>query len=139
MAIKNDSRIPLEFEWKIPEKYKTEVTFEPSKAYLLPNEEAKILTTFTPSKKREYMLSIPVYVSNMYDHVKNLIGFYNPGSGVMQRASKAILNQTKTSKDSTVRYELEIIGAGSDGVVSISPKDLDFGTITVGFSKTLSV
>jgi hypothetical protein len=38
-----------------------------------------------------------------------------------------------------VRYDLEIIGAGSDGVISISPKDLDFGTITVGFAKTLSV
>jgi hypothetical protein len=34
---------------------------------------------------------------------------------------------------------LEIIGAGSDGILSINPKDLDFGTITVGFSKTLSV
>lgn len=49
---------------------------------------------------------------------------------------------TKSGKDAypqTVRYDLEIIGAGSDGVISISPKDLDFGTITVGFSKTLSV
>lgn len=25
VSIKNDSRIPLEFEWKVPEKYKTEV------------------------------------------------------------------------------------------------------------------
>lgn len=25
LSIKNDSRIPLEFEWKVPEKYKTEV------------------------------------------------------------------------------------------------------------------
>jgi hypothetical protein len=39
----------------------------------------------------------------------------------------------------TVRYDLEIIGAGSDGVITISPSSLDFGTITVGFSKTLSV
>lgn len=38
-----------------------------------------------------------------------------------------------------MRYDLEIIGAGSDGVITISPKDLDFGTITVGFAKTLSV
>lgn len=39
----------------------------------------------------------------------------------------------------TIRYNLEVIGAGSDGVITISPKDLDFGTITVGFAKTLSV
>lgn len=34
---------------------------------------------------------------------------------------------------------MEIIGAGSDGLITINPKDLDFGTITVGFAKTLSV
>ena len=32
-----------------------------------------------------------------------------------------------------------IIGAGSDGSIQISPELLDFGTITVSFSKTLSV
>jgi len=83
VSIKNDARIPLEFEWKVPEKYRTEISFEPAKAYLLPNEETKIVTTFTPLKKKEYILNIPVYATNIYDHVKNLIGFYNPGSGVM--------------------------------------------------------
>jgi hypothetical protein len=91
-------------------------------------------------KKKEYLLSIPVYATNFYDQIKNLIGFYNPGSGVMQKTSKTIFNQTSNQvKDITARYDLEIIGAGSDGIITISPKDLDFGTITVGFSKTLSV
>ena len=31
------------------------------------------------------------------------------------------------------------MGAGSDGLISISPENLDFGTITVGYTKTLSV
>jgi len=88
LSIKNDARIPLEFEWKVPEKYKTEVAFEPNKGYLLPNEEIRITSSFTPLKKKEYILSIPIYASNFYDHVKNLIGFYNPGSGVMQKTSK---------------------------------------------------
>ena len=34
---------------------------------------------------------------------------------------------------------IEIVGAGADGMISISPEDLDFGTITVGYTKTLSV
>ena len=34
---------------------------------------------------------------------------------------------------------IQIVGAGSDGAISISPENLDFGTITVGYSKTLSV
>ena len=34
---------------------------------------------------------------------------------------------------------IQIIGAGADGMIAISPENLDFGTITVGYSKTLSV
>ena len=85
LTIKNDARIPLEYEWKVPEKYKGEVFFEPHKSWMMPNEETKITCTFTPLKKKEYMLNVPVYASNIYDNVKDLIGFYNPGSGVMQK------------------------------------------------------
>jgi len=35
------------------------------------------------------------------------------------------------------KYNLEIIGRGSDGVIQIQPQAVDFGTITVGFNKTL--
>lgn len=34
---------------------------------------------------------------------------------------------------------MQIVGAGADGMIAISPENLDFGTITVGYSKTLSV
>ena len=34
---------------------------------------------------------------------------------------------------------LQIVGAGADGMINISPEMLDFGTITVGYTKTLSV
>ena len=34
---------------------------------------------------------------------------------------------------------VQIVGAGADGMIAISPENLDFGTITVGYSKTLSV
>ena len=50
--VKNEARIPLEYEWKVPEKYKTEVVFDPMKGYLLPNEEIKVVATFTPLKKK---------------------------------------------------------------------------------------
>jgi hypothetical protein len=120
--VKNDARIPLEFEWKVPEKYRTEVCFEPTKSYLLPNEETNVVCTFTPLKKKEYLLSIPVYASNFYDQIKDLIGFYNPGSGVMQRNAIKTMKSLNGATPSTVRYDLEIIGAGSDGVLTISPK-----------------
>ena len=39
----------------------------------------------------------------------------------------------------TSNKSITVIGAGSDGLVEINPSNLDFGTITVGFTKTLSV
>lgn len=52
--VKNDARIPLEFEWRVPEKYKHEVKFEPGRSVLMPNEEAKLYAFFTPLKIKEY-------------------------------------------------------------------------------------
>lgn len=126
----------------MPDKYKTEVYFEPQKSLLLPNEETKITCTFTPLKKKEYLLSVPIYISSLYDHMRDLVGFYNPGSGLLKQGnskSARSLALTAAAKDNIVRYEVEVIGAGSDGVLSLSPKDIDFGTITVGFAKTMSV
>ena len=118
----------------MPEKYRTEIFFEPQKAFLMPNEETKVTCTFTPLKKKEYILSVPIYAQNLYDPLKEIVGFYNPGSGLMRTAP------TKSLKSpAVVRYDIEIIGAGSDGVLTLSPKDIDFGTITVGFAKTMQV
>jgi hypothetical protein len=106
----------------------------------MPNEETKIVCTFTPLKKKEYILSVPIYATNFYDHLKEVIGFYKPGSGLVKTGA-ATLKSTKAlpSIPQTVRYDIEVIGAGSDGVLTLSPKDIDFGTITVGFAKTMSV
>ena len=35
------------------------------------------------------------------------------------------------------KYNLEIVGRGSDGMIQILPGNVDFGTITVGFNKTM--
>ena len=68
---------------KVPEKYRTEVIFNPQRQYLLPNDETKVTATFTPLKKKEYIINIPVYAMNVYDPLKYMIGFYNPGSGLL--------------------------------------------------------
>ena len=68
--------------------------------------------------------------------MKELVGFYNPGSGLLRSSAN---KHTLKDAPASIRYDIEIIGAGSDGILSISPKDIDFGTITVGFSKTMSV
>jgi hypothetical protein len=86
VSIKNESRIPVEFEWKVPDKYKAAIIFDPPRTALRPNEETKITATFTPLKKNEYMINDPVYAFNCYDYIKDQIGFYNPGSGVKSLA-----------------------------------------------------
>jgi hypothetical protein len=99
----------------------------------MPNEETKVTCTFTPLKKKEYILSVPIYAQNLYDHLKEIVGFYNPGSGLMRTSGvKSLQNKTMSKDPTVVRYDIEIIGAGS-------PKDIDFGTITVGFAKTMQV
>lgn len=135
--VKNDSRIAVEYEWRVPEKYENEVSFEPNRALLQPNETIEVCANFTPLKKKEYQISVPLFARNLFEQKRNQIGFHNPGSASlieMQTESITSLNSYKTATKSIM-----IIGAGSDGSIKISPEKLDFGTITVGFSKTLSV
>jgi hypothetical protein len=65
-----------------------------------------------------------------------MIGFYNPGSGKMQKSGKLSITDNSIQ---ALRMDLEIIGAGGDGIIVINPRDIDFGTITVGFAKTMTV
>ena len=37
-SIKNESRIPIEYEWKVPEKYLNEVSLQPHKSIMMPNQ-----------------------------------------------------------------------------------------------------
>lgn len=134
--VKNESRIPLQYEWKVPEKYKNEIKFSPQLAFLQPNEECKITATFTALKRKDYHINVPIYAKNIYDHLKNSVGFYNPGSGLIKNSTTKT-NHLGPSHSAFKKYTLEIIGRGSDGVLQMQPQNVDFGTITVGFNKTM--
>ena len=69
-AVKNDARIPLEYEWRVPDKYKNEVKFDPPRSILMPNEEAKLVACFTPLKIKEYQIDIPIFAKNLFDPLK---------------------------------------------------------------------
>ena len=97
-----------------------------------------VMATFTCLKKKKYEITVPLYARNLYDRVKHHVGFFNPGSGLSLTQS-----QGPQSGDENgivqIRKAIQIIGMGSDGSIEISPAKLDFGTITVGESKTLSI
>ena len=138
--IKNESRIPVEYEWRVPEKYRNEVSFEPNRAILMPNDNTQVQAIFTPLRRKQYQITIPLFTKNLFDQVKNAVGFFSPGSGLtltnhMNNQSQLSMMQQSPASSKFV----QIVGAGADGMISISPENLDFGTITVGYSKTLSV
>lgn len=104
--------------------------FDPPKGVLQANEERKVTCIFTPLLKKEYSLSVVLQVTNIYDTVKELIGYFNPGSGVAIKAEP---------KREQSKYELRVFGVGNDGSLSVKPSKLDYDTVTVGFSKMLSL
>jgi hypothetical protein len=63
--------VPLEFECKVPEKYNNEINLQPSKNFLMPNEEQTIFATFTALKKKNYEIIVPVFAKNLFDRVKH--------------------------------------------------------------------
>ena len=71
-------------------------------------------------KKREYVLSVPLHVKHM--------------------RTQADMNRTgfSTQPETVQKYDIRIVGAGNDGKLSMKPSLIDFGTVTVGFTKVLS-
>jgi len=65
--VKNDSRIPVYYEWRVPTKYQSEITFSPNQSMLLPSEECKVVATFTPLKKKEYSITVPICARNQFE------------------------------------------------------------------------
>ena len=63
----------------------------------------------------------------------------NPALSNNEISSMKSMTQSVQGQQKSLLNTLTIIGAGSDGKIQISPSIIDFGTITVGFAKTLSV
>ena len=42
----------------------------------MPNEQSLVQAVFTPLKRKEYQISIPLFTKNLFDQVKNSVGFF---------------------------------------------------------------
>ncbi len=65
--IQNKSRILLNYEISIPKKFNEEVYLEPKSNTLKPNENARLLCSFIPYKKRAYHIKIPIVAYSVCD------------------------------------------------------------------------
>lgn len=72
---------------------------------------------------------MPLSVVSTYDLSKDQIGYFNPGSGAAPGIEE--LGQPRKY------YEVQVVGAGSDGQLRITPRGLEFGTVKVDFEKKL--
>ena len=101
------------------------------------------MANFTALKRKKYEITVPMFAKNLYDRVKHQVGFFAPGSGLhlAQTQSGGVVPIVQAADEgiTQIRQAIQIIGAGSDSSIEISPARLDFGTITVGESRTLSI
>jgi hypothetical protein len=59
------------------------------------------------------------------------VGYHNPGSGAAEQPS--------TIQQGKKTFVLEVAGEGSDGSISISTEEIDFGTVKITEQKKLQV
>ena len=98
---------------------------EPSYFEMEANVEKKIEINLTSKKNKEFSIKAKFYVEQAYEHQNENLSIYFP----LYKESPKNIKFTK---------EIIVKGTGSNGNLSITPKELDFGTVKVGFHKKLS-
>lgn len=127
--IHNRSRIPVEFNFTIPQKYENELYLEPSKGTLKPNELTYLRCSFIPYRKKNYKITCPVTIRDVINPQQTLVGYFEPGSG----------SNEKQRNRQEMKYKIEVFGVGGDGSLSLVPNMLDFGIVKVDFSNKKTV
>lgn len=89
------------------------------------NEVREVACTFIPKKPKPYTVTAKLVVSGVYDPFRDMVGFFNPGSGNLIRQGAQYQKATRFK-------EIIILGAGADGYIEISPERIDYGTVKVG-------
>lgn len=42
----------------------------------MPNEMTQVQAVFTPLRRKEYQITVPLFTKNLFDQVKNSVGFF---------------------------------------------------------------
>eukprot|EP00357_Protocruzia_adherens_P031746 CAMPEP_0115013128 /NCGR_PEP_ID=MMETSP0216-20121206/25201_1 /TAXON_ID=223996 /ORGANISM="Protocruzia adherens, Strain Boccale" /LENGTH=1245 /DNA_ID=CAMNT_0002382423 /DNA_START=124 /DNA_END=3861 /DNA_ORIENTATION=+ len=133
LMIQNTSKIPIDYVWEIPDKYKEDIFVEQPYGQLLSNEDLLTNWSFVPHKKKDYRFSVGIKIKQIQDPRQEMVGYSIPGSGAPER----LQTREITAKDHAGKsklYEVFIYGTGGDGAIKIEPSQIDFKTLTVGFS-----
>ena len=94
------------------------------------NSIKKVELGLTPNKTEEISAHILITAERIYDPSNESIGIYNPES-IETKKKQLTFDKRIFSR------EINVLGRGSDGELSIKPDKLEFGTVKVGFHKKL--
>ncbi|NXO84430.1 CFA65 protein, partial [Sitta europaea] len=111
-TIKNATRLPMVFVWKIRQSDSKILSVSPTAGILQPHEAMAQAWTFTPDKATKYLLQARVLVSWRSPDPKSPKG---------------------------VHYVLRIIGQGALGTIRAQKEHLDLGNVLVGDQKSCSI
>nr|XP_009674405.1 PREDICTED: coiled-coil domain-containing protein 108 isoform X1 [Struthio camelus australis] len=104
-TIKNCTRLPMVFTWKIHQSDRKILSVTPTTGLLQPYEATAQAWTFAPDKETKYLLRAVVFVG---------------------RESPVPMSPK------SVRYTLRIVGEGSLGTIRAQKEHLDLGNVLVG-------
>lgn len=108
-CIKNVSRIPLRFEWKLRFADKHLLSVTPDSGIIQPNESLSQIWSFVPKQEQKYVMKPALVVWGQ--------GFSSTSSGGKQK-----------------QFDVRAIGEGSVGDIKAEESYLDFGDVIVGSS-----
>ncbi|XP_069083229.1 cilia- and flagella-associated protein 65 [Pleurodeles waltl] len=108
-SLKNISRLPLRYEWKIQHADSIFLSVIPASGIILPNETSSQAWHFVPREEIQYFAKATVY---------------------------AWVLQEEPDTDKKTHYPLRVIGTGTTGSISAEEEHLDLGNILVGVSQS---
>ncbi|XP_032045948.1 cilia- and flagella-associated protein 65 [Aythya fuligula] len=111
-TIKNCTRLPMAFTWKIQQSDSKVLSVRPATGFLQPCEAMAQEWTFTPDKVTKYLLRAVVFVS------------WKSPAPVSPKS---------------VHYTLRIVGEGALGTIRAQKEHLDLGNILVGDLQSCSI
>ncbi|NXN79821.1 CFA65 protein, partial [Bombycilla garrulus] len=111
-TIKNCTRLPVVFRWKICQSDSKILSVSPTTGILQPYEAMAQSWTFTPDKETKYLLQAMV--------------------SVRWKSSAPV-------SPKSVRYVLRVIGEGALGTIRAQKEHLDLGNVLVGDQKSCSI
>lgn len=101
VAVKNRSRVPVEFQWRIPKRFRQILSVEPERGMLRGNERTLVTWTFAPSAARKFDMDCVLFSRSIW-----------PSPGILYE-NRSILTVHATGSTSCVEFSNSQVDLGT--------------------------